>query len=113
MTGGDPEQLLHLVQLDVRDAGLQQLDVRPLWRLELLRCDRNSLGLLRASGHALKSLHASHNGSSPTHVCVCCVKAILVCVCVCVTPAPGVLAELKLLEVQPVPEALTHADLSW
>uniref|UniRef100_H3CL55 adenylate cyclase n=1 Tax=Tetraodon nigroviridis TaxID=99883 RepID=H3CL55_TETNG len=82
VTGGDPEQLLHLVHLDVRDAGLQELDVRPLCRLELLRCDRNSLTLLRVSGHALKSLHASHN-------------------------------ELKLLEVQPVPETLTDVDLSW
>lgn len=61
---GDPEQLLHVVQLDVRDAGLLELDVRALCRLELLRCDRNSLSLLRASGHALKSLHAAHNGTS-------------------------------------------------
>lgn len=62
---GDPEQLVHIVQLDVRDAGLQELDVRALSRLELLRCDRNSLHLLRVSGHALKSLHAAHNGSGP------------------------------------------------
>lgn len=61
VTVGDSEQLLHIVQLDVRDAGLQELDVSCLGKLELLRCDRNSLSLLRVSGHALKSLHASHN----------------------------------------------------
>lgn len=64
MTPGDPEQLLHVVQLDVRDAGLRELDVGALRRLELLRCDRNSLSLLRAAGHALKSLRAAHNGTS-------------------------------------------------
>ncbi|KAK2908337.1 PH domain leucine-rich repeat protein phosphatase 1-like isoform X1 [Channa argus] len=58
---GDSEQLAHIVQLDLRDTGLQELDVRPLCRLELLHCDRNSLSLLRVSGHALKSLHAAHN----------------------------------------------------
>ncbi|XP_049443016.1 PH domain leucine-rich repeat-containing protein phosphatase 1-like [Epinephelus fuscoguttatus] len=82
VTAGDPEQLVHIVQLDLRDTGLQELDVRPLCKLELLRCDRNTLSLLRVSGHALKSLHAAHN-------------------------------ELKLLEVQPVPENLTVLDLSW
>ncbi|KAM3619775.1 uncharacterized protein V6R79_013409 [Siganus canaliculatus] len=82
LTMGDSEQLLHIVQLDLRDTGLQELDLRPLCRLELLRCDRNALSLLRVGGHALKSLHAAHN-------------------------------ELKLLEVQPVPENLTVLDLSW
>uniref|UniRef100_A0A8D0CYW9 PH domain leucine-rich repeat-containing protein phosphatase 1-like n=1 Tax=Sander lucioperca TaxID=283035 RepID=A0A8D0CYW9_SANLU len=82
VTVGDAEQLVHIVQLDLRDTGLQELDVRPLCRLELLRCDRNALSTLRVSGHALKSLHAAHN-------------------------------ELKLLEVQPVPENLTVLDLSW
>ncbi|KAM7409338.1 hypothetical protein PAMA_001016 [Pampus argenteus] len=61
VTLGDTEQLVHIVQLDLRDAGLQELDVRPLCRLELLRCDRNTLSLLRVTGHALKSLHAAHN----------------------------------------------------
>lgn len=61
VTVGDTEQLVHIVQLDLRDTGLQELDVRPLCRLELLRCDRNTLSLLRVSGHALKSLHAAHN----------------------------------------------------
>lgn len=32
-----------------------------LCRLELLRCDRNQLSLLRVGGHTLKSLHAAHN----------------------------------------------------
>lgn len=59
----DSEQLVHIVQLDLRDAGLQELDVRCLCKLELLRCDRNSLSLLRVAGHALKSLHAAHNGT--------------------------------------------------
>uniref|UniRef100_UPI003AAC9F4D PH domain leucine-rich repeat-containing protein phosphatase 1-like n=1 Tax=Centroberyx gerrardi TaxID=166262 RepID=UPI003AAC9F4D len=58
---GEAGQLAHVVQLDVRDAGLEELDVRPLSRLELLRCDRNSLSLLRVSGHTLKGLHAAHN----------------------------------------------------
>nr|XP_061831552.1 PH domain leucine-rich repeat protein phosphatase 1-like [Nerophis lumbriciformis] len=58
---GDMEQLVHIVQLDLRDTGLQELDVRPLYKLELLRCDRNILSLLRVSGHTLKSLHAAHN----------------------------------------------------
>ncbi|KAM6939449.1 PH domain leucine-rich repeat protein phosphatase 1-like [Lycodopsis pacificus] len=61
VTVGDSEQLVHIVQLDLRDTGLQELDVRSLCRLELLRCDRNTLSLLRVSGHALKSLHATHN----------------------------------------------------
>nr|XP_046248077.1 PH domain leucine-rich repeat-containing protein phosphatase 1-like [Scatophagus argus] len=82
VTVGGSEQLVHIVQLDLRDTGLQQLDVTSLCRLELLRCDRNALSHLRVSGHALKSLHAAHN-------------------------------ELKLLEVQPVPENLTVLDLSW
>lgn len=68
MTVGDTEQLVHIVQLDLRDTGLQELDVRPLCRLELLRCDRNTLSLLRVSGHALKSLHAAHNGTSTYYV---------------------------------------------
>lgn len=46
VTAGDPEQLVHIVQLDLRDTGLQELDVRPLCKLELLRCDRNTLSLL-------------------------------------------------------------------
>ncbi|KAM9849127.1 PH domain leucine-rich repeat-containing protein phosphatase 1-like [Aulostomus maculatus] len=58
---GDVEPLVHIVQLDLRDAGLQELDVRLLCRLELLRCDRNALSLLRVSGQALQSLHASCN----------------------------------------------------
>uniref|UniRef100_A0A3B5LFD7 PPM-type phosphatase domain-containing protein n=1 Tax=Xiphophorus couchianus TaxID=32473 RepID=A0A3B5LFD7_9TELE len=62
VTVADWEQLLHIIQLDVRDAGLQELDVSCLGKLELLRCDRNSLSFLRVSGHALKILHASHNG---------------------------------------------------
>ncbi|KAM9357855.1 PH domain leucine-rich repeat protein phosphatase 1-like [Symphorus nematophorus] len=61
VTAGDSEQLVHVVQLDLRDTGLQELDVRPLCRLELLRCDRNTLSLLRVCGLALKSLHAAHN----------------------------------------------------
>ncbi|CAK6964502.1 PH domain leucine-rich repeat-containing protein phosphatase 1-like [Scomber scombrus] len=61
VTVGDTEQLVHIIQLDLRDTGLQELDVTPLCRLELLRCDRNTLSLLRVSGHTLKSLHAAHN----------------------------------------------------
>lgn len=61
---GDSEQLVHIVLLDLRDTGLQELDVRPLCRLELLRCDRNLLSLLRVSGYTLKSLHAAHNGTN-------------------------------------------------
>uniref|UniRef100_A0A8C8A2E0 PH domain and leucine rich repeat protein phosphatase 1 n=1 Tax=Oryzias sinensis TaxID=183150 RepID=A0A8C8A2E0_9TELE len=61
VTVADSEQLLHITQLDLRDTGLQELDVTCLTRLELLRCDRNSLSILRVSGHALKSLHAAHN----------------------------------------------------
>uniref|UniRef100_A0A7N6BSK6 PPM-type phosphatase domain-containing protein n=1 Tax=Anabas testudineus TaxID=64144 RepID=A0A7N6BSK6_ANATE len=58
---GVSEQLAHIVQLDLRDTGLQELDVRPLCKLELLHCDRNSLSVLRVSGHTLKSLHSAHN----------------------------------------------------
>ena len=64
---GDSEHLVHIVQLDLRDTGLQELDVSALCRLELLRCDRNTLSLLRVSGHALKSLHAAHNGNTNTY----------------------------------------------
>lgn len=63
MVLGDSEQLAHIVQLDLRDTGLQELDVRTLSKLELLHCDRNSLWTLRVCGHALKSLHAAHNGT--------------------------------------------------
>ena len=61
---GEAGLLSHVAQLDVRDAGLRELDVRSLSRLELLRCDRNALTLLRVAGRALKSLHAAHNGGS-------------------------------------------------
>ncbi|XP_047442548.1 PH domain leucine-rich repeat protein phosphatase 1-like [Mugil cephalus] len=61
VTLADAEQLVHIVHLDLRDTGLQELDVTSLRKLELLRCDRNSLSLLRVGGHALKSLHAAHN----------------------------------------------------
>ena len=70
MAVGDAEPLINIVQLDLRDTGLQELDVRALHRLELLRCDRNCLSLLRVSGHVLKSLHAAHNGSGPAGVCL-------------------------------------------
>lgn len=66
MVEAEAEQLLHIVQLDLRDAGLQELDVRCLSKLEQLRCDRNSLWFLRVAGHALKSLHAAHNGTEVT-----------------------------------------------
>lgn len=61
VTAGDSEQLVHVVQLDLRDTGLRDLDIQCLSKLEVLRCDRNSLGVLRVCGQALKSLHASHN----------------------------------------------------
>ncbi|XP_034560726.1 PH domain leucine-rich repeat-containing protein phosphatase 1-like [Notolabrus celidotus] len=61
LTVGYSEQLDHIVHLDLRDTGLQELDVRSLCRLELLRCDRNSLSVLRVCGNALKSLHAARN----------------------------------------------------
>ncbi|XP_037105170.1 PH domain leucine-rich repeat-containing protein phosphatase 1-like [Syngnathus acus] len=61
VTLGDTKQLEHIVQLDLRDTGLQQLDVSALCKLELLYCDRNRLAVLRVSGHALKSLHAARN----------------------------------------------------
>lgn len=65
---GDPEQLVHIIQLDLRDTGLLELDVMALCRLELLRCDRNALSLLRVSGYALKSLHAADNGTNIYHM---------------------------------------------
>lgn len=106
---GDPEQLVSIVQLDVRDTGLQELDVRALCRLELLRCDRNCLSLLRVSGHALKSLHVAHNGSNPASV-----LGGMKCVMSDGTPVTCVVfAELKLLDMQPLPENLTDVDLSW
>uniref|UniRef100_A0A4W5RH31 PH domain and leucine rich repeat protein phosphatase 1 n=1 Tax=Hucho hucho TaxID=62062 RepID=A0A4W5RH31_9TELE len=58
---GEAGLLSHVAHLDVRDAGLEELDVRTLSRLELLRCDRNTLTLLRVSGLALKSLHTAQN----------------------------------------------------
>lgn len=61
VTVGYTEQLAHIVQLDLRDTGLQDLDVSCLSKLEVLRCDRNSLSLLRVCGLALRSLHAAHN----------------------------------------------------
>lgn len=64
VTVGEPEQLCHIVQLDVRDSGLTELDVTALSRLEVLRCDRNSISRLRVSGCAIKGLHAAHNGTT-------------------------------------------------
>ncbi|CAL1592670.1 unnamed protein product [Knipowitschia caucasica] len=61
IAAGDAEQLVHIVQLDLRDTGLRDLDVRCLSKLEVLRCDRNSLSVLRVNGQAIKSLHAAHN----------------------------------------------------
>lgn len=69
VTVRDSEQLVHIVQMDLRDTGLQELDIRSLCSLELLRCDRNSLSLLRVSGYALKSLHAAHNGTITLLMC--------------------------------------------
>lgn len=66
VTVGEPEQLCHIVQLDVRDSGLTELDVTPLSRLEVLRCDRNSISRLRVAGDAIKGLHAAHNGTAVT-----------------------------------------------
>lgn len=63
-TVADVEQLAHIVHLDLRDTGLDELDVSSLCKLELLRCDRNTLALLRVCGHALKSLHAAHNSTT-------------------------------------------------
>ncbi|XP_077573295.1 PH domain leucine-rich repeat-containing protein phosphatase 1-like isoform X2 [Stigmatopora nigra] len=61
VTVGDMKQLAHIVWLDLRDAGLQELDVRPLCKLEILHCDRNRLSHIRVCGHTLKSLHAARN----------------------------------------------------
>lgn len=69
MAVADLEQLVHIVQLDLRDTGLQELDLSFLSKLELLRCDRNLLSVLRVSGHALKSLHAAHNGTNVNVLC--------------------------------------------
>lgn len=65
----DSEQLVHILQMDLRDTGLQELDIQSLCSLELLRCDRNALSLLRVSGYALKSLHAAHNGTITLLMC--------------------------------------------
>ncbi|KAM6962656.1 PH domain leucine-rich repeat-containing protein phosphatase 1-like [Aplochiton taeniatus] len=65
---GEARLLSHVAQLDVRDAGLKELDVRALSRLELLRCDRNVLTRLRVSGQALKGLHAAHNALTELEV---------------------------------------------
>ncbi|XP_046873020.1 LOW QUALITY PROTEIN: PH domain leucine-rich repeat-containing protein phosphatase 1-like [Hypomesus transpacificus] len=81
VVAGEAALLSHVAQLDLRDAGLRELDVRSLTGLEVLRCDRNALGRLRVAGRALKSLHAAHN-------------------------------ELTQLEVDPIPENLTHLDAS-
>uniref|UniRef100_A0A673YFE1 Leucine-rich repeat protein SHOC-2 n=1 Tax=Salmo trutta TaxID=8032 RepID=A0A673YFE1_SALTR len=70
---GEAGLLCHVAQLDVRDAGLEELDVRTLSRLELLRCDRNTLTLLRVSGLALKGLHTAQNGTHTlTNMDTCC-----------------------------------------
>lgn len=106
VTLGDPEQLVHITQLDLRDTGLLELDIMPLCRLELLRCDRNTLYLLRVSGYALKSLHAADNGTDIYHMMQYGSDAMFV------LTLQFLFAELKLLEVQPVPENLTMVDLS-
>lgn len=84
VTVGDPEQLSHIVQLDVRDSGLTELDVSPLSRLEVLRCDRNSISHLRVSGCAIKGLHAAHNGNNVTFEIV----ALAATRCVLPPPTP-------------------------
>ena len=67
VVAGEAALLSHVAQLDLRDAGLRELDVRSLTGLEVLRCDRNALGRLRVAGRALKSLHAAHNGGFAPH----------------------------------------------
>ncbi|MEQ2177313.1 hypothetical protein GOODEAATRI_002291 [Goodea atripinnis] len=109
VTMAGSEQLLHIIQLDMRDAGLQKLDVSCLGKLELLRCDRNCLSVLRVSGHALKSLHASHNGTD-TLIIVRFKTDKARHVAFTHTAVLG-FAELMQLEVQPVPENLTVLDL--
>ncbi|MEQ2211428.1 hypothetical protein XENOCAPTIV_000524, partial [Xenoophorus captivus] len=109
VTMAGSEQLLHIIQLDMRDAGLQKLDVSCLGKLELLRCDRNCLSVLRVSGHALKSLHASHNGTD-TLIIVRFKTDEARHVAFTHAAVLG-FAELMQLEVQPVPENLTALDL--
>ncbi|XP_061096047.1 PH domain leucine-rich repeat protein phosphatase 1-like [Conger conger] len=64
----EAELLGHVTHLDVRDNELQQLDASLLPRLEVLRCDRNRLTSLCASGELLKGLYASSNELSQLEV---------------------------------------------
>ncbi|XP_067109223.1 PH domain leucine-rich repeat-containing protein phosphatase 1 [Osmerus mordax] len=57
----EPDLLRHVTQLDVRDNGLEELDASLFPRLEVLHCERNRIGSLKAKGCLLKGLYASHN----------------------------------------------------
>lgn len=62
MVPDEPDLLRHVTQLDVRDNRLTDLDASVLPRLEVLHCERNRIGGLKAKGCLLKGIYASNNG---------------------------------------------------
>lgn len=64
MVPDEPDLLRHVTQLDVRDNKLTELDASVFPRLEVLHCERNCIGRLRAKGCLLKGIYASSNGGS-------------------------------------------------
>ncbi|XP_053322188.1 PH domain leucine-rich repeat-containing protein phosphatase 1 [Spea bombifrons] len=57
----EPDFLLHITQLDLRDNKMTELDVTAFSNLEVLHCERNHLTSLKISGYFLKALYASCN----------------------------------------------------
>lgn len=62
MVPDEPDLLRHVTQLDVRDNRLTELDASVFPRLEVLHCERNRIGSLKAKGCLLKGIYASNNG---------------------------------------------------
>ncbi|CAB1326350.1 unnamed protein product, partial [Coregonus sp. 'balchen'] len=51
----EPDLLRHVTQLDVRDNGLEELDISLFPCLEVLHCERNHIATLKAKGSMLKA----------------------------------------------------------
>lgn len=85
MVPDEPDLLRHVTQLDVRDNRLTELDASVFPRLEVLHCERNRIGSLKAKGCLLKGIYASNNGGFFLDF----VFSVWAMVCFCVDPLPS------------------------
>ncbi len=121
-----------VTQLDLRDNCLESLDLSSVCSLETLYCQRNQLGTLTLSGFTLRMLHASSNRESnkASSSCYHCLAGCLYVQAVLLNDASShkhmhkqsrcsaadncfyVHTGLTTVNIYPVPNQLTHMDLS-